>query len=314
MKCETCLNFLEEYVDGELAREDVEKVESHLLTCAECKSEFAMLSTEQELFAQYDRELEVPPSLWTSVAAEIIPAGYGVKPEVSPSWFTRLATLFQIPSVSFAGAVAVLLLALIVGAVYLFMKQSGPTNFTADNLPVKVSSPEVDPGGIVQPPKKDDESAGTERDQSKSPKHAPVRTAPVVRRSPIDQSDVIAGDLGPDLEEQDTFKHLEQTQNLLLSIRNVTTSDSDDDVDVSYDKALSRRLLNENIVLRRDAEMKGKYPTKEVLTDLEPLLLDIANLPDKAKPEQVREIKERVEKTEIVAALLDYQGRAIENR
>jgi hypothetical protein len=69
-------------------------------------------------------------------------------------------------------------------------------------------------------------------------------------------------------------------------------------------------LLNENIVLRRDAEMKAKFPTKSLLTDLEPFLIDIANLPDQARPEDVRVIKERVQRTEIVAALLDYQNRA----
>ena len=60
-------------------------------------------------------------------------------------------------------------------------------------------------------------------------------------------------------------------------------------------------------MLRRDDEMKAKFPTKTLLADLEPLLIDIANLPDRAKPEDLRAIKERVRKTEIVAALVDYQ-------
>ena len=66
--------------------------------------------------------------------------------------------------------------------------------------------------------------------------------------------------------------------------------------------------------MRRDAEMKAKFPTKTLLADLEPLLIDIANLPDRARPEDVRVIKERVQKTEIVAALLDYQDRGANNR
>jgi len=123
----------------------------------------------------------------------------------------------------------------------------------------------------------------------------------------IEQSDVLSSDFGvQDIEDQETAKHIEQTQNLLQSIRNVKLNDNDVEIDVSYDKALSRRLLNENIVLRRDAEMKAKYPTKMLLSDLEPLLIDIANLPDQAKPEDVRVIKDRVQKTEIVAALIGY--------
>jgi hypothetical protein len=55
--------------------------------------------------------------------------------------------------------------------------------------------------------------------------------------------------------------------------------------------------------------MKAKFPTKILLADLEPFLIDIANLPDHARAEDVRAIKERVQKTEIVAALLDYGNR-----
>ena len=116
------------------------------------------------------------------------------------------------------------------------------------------------------------------------------------------------------MDEQDTALHIEQSKILLRSIKNVQISDTDDEIDVTYDKALSRRLLNENVVLRRDAEMRAKYPTKTLLADLEPFLIDIANLPDRARPEDVRVIKERVQKTEIVAALLDYQDHGVNNR
>mgnify|MGYP003693563623 CR=1 FL=1 len=71
-------------------------------------------------------------------------------------------------------------------------------------------------------------------------------------------------------------------------------------------RAESRRLLNENVVLRRDAEDAGKFPTKSVLGSLEPFLIDIANLPDNAPASDVRQIKDRVQRTEIVAELRSY--------
>ena len=43
-----------------------------------------------------------------------------------------------------------------------------------------------------------------------------------------------------------------------------------------------------------------------VLGSLEPFLIDIANLPDKAPPSEVRQIKDRVQRTEIVAELRSY--------
>jgi len=127
------------------------------------------------------------------------------------------------------------------------------------------------------------------------------------RSRPSDQSDVLFTDAAySDTEDRDTASHLEQAQNLLLSIRSIQLSDDEEEIDVSYEKAESRRLLNENVVLRRDAEMTGKFPAKSVLGSLEPFLIDIANLPDKAPPRELRQIKDRVQKTEIVAELRGY--------
>ena len=122
-----------------------------------------------------------------------------------------------------------------------------------------------------------------------------------------DQSDVLFTDAAySDIEDKATAHHVAQAENLLRSVRSLQVSDDDEEVDVSYEKAESRRLLNENIVLRRDAEMAGRFPAKKLLGELEPFLIDIANLPDKTTPTDLRVIKERVQKTEIVAALRSY--------
>jgi hypothetical protein len=140
----------------------------------------------------------------------------------------------------------------------------------------------------------------------------PVKVGPKSRSSlsanaSANQSDVLFPDAASSsVEEQDTQNHIEQAQNLLRSIRNIEFTEDDAEIDVSYEKALSRQLLNENVVLRRDAEMSGKFPVKALLSSLEPFLLDIANLPDKTSPDDLRVIKERVQKTEIVAALHSY--------
>ena len=49
MKCEVCLELLEEYLDGELAVEDHEQINAHLVTCSECSESFVALMAEQEL-------------------------------------------------------------------------------------------------------------------------------------------------------------------------------------------------------------------------------------------------------------------------
>src|SRR5689334_798682 len=285
MKCEVCQELLEEYLDGELASHDREQVNEHLIACVECSENFAALTAEQDLFARYDREIEVPPFLWTRIAAHTVSERTAPKRR----WFVP----------SFAGALALLLIAIAIGVSYLRSRHKTPDETVATTTPATIPAP--------APVFKSVESA------VKKPARKKPRSRVVPRIT--DQSDVLSSDLAYlDMDEQDTAKHIEQSKILLRSIKNVQIPDTDDDIDVTYDKALSRRLLNENVVLRRDAEMKAKFPTKTLLADLEPFLIDIANLPDRARPEDVRVIKERVQKTEIVAALLDYQDHGTNNR
>ena len=287
MKCEVFSELLEEYLDGELAPQDREQVDAHLFACITCSESFAALTAEQELFARYDREIDVPPFLWTRIAAH-----------TNATKRTWLATLFG--KTSLASAIAVLLLALAIGLVYKLSKPKSPSPTMATTT---TTTPSPDP--VLRSVQSVDPTKRKSR----------PRVKPVITQPTVDQSDVLSSELAYlDVDEQDTALHIEQSKILLRSIKNVQISDTDDEIDVTYDKALSRRLLNENVVLRRDAEMKAKFPTKTLLADLEPFLIDIANLPDRARPQDVREIKERVQKTEIVAALLDYQDRGANNR
>jgi hypothetical protein len=226
------------------------------------------LAAEDELFARYDRDLHVPAELWAGIEEEIVPVS------ASPiRWWMGIA----------AGLV------LTIGFGFVSLLTQKNETLAAINIPEHV----------------------IQRRPIERPRETRILkpiVKPIVRNEPVrDNPGVISTELGFDIDELETAKHIEQTENLLRSIRNVAVTDSDEEIDVTYDKALSRRLLIENVVLRRDAEMKAKFPTKTLLADLEPFLIDIANLPDHAKPEEVRAIKERVQKAEIVAALLEYR-------
>jgi hypothetical protein len=103
--------------------------------------------------------------------------------------------------------------------------------------------------------------------------------------------------------DMDVARHAEKTELLLRSFRNVLRPLSARSLDVSYEKEQSRKLLYQNIALRRDATMRGDEPTAALLNKLEPILLDIANLPSRAQARDVRSIERRMEKKEIVATL-----------
>src|SRR6185436_17523409 len=114
MKCEVCLELLEEYLDGELAAEDREQIDAHLITCSNCSESLATLNAEQEIFARYDRELEVPPFMWTRVAAHTVSESNVTK----RGW---LPALFRKPSL--ASALAVEVIVGLIGVFYLLNSQ-----------------------------------------------------------------------------------------------------------------------------------------------------------------------------------------------
>ncbi|HMZ22860.1 MAG TPA: hypothetical protein PLD20_33350, partial [Blastocatellia bacterium] len=105
-------------------------------------------------------------------------------------------------------------------------------------------------------------------------------------------------DAAPDtVASADPATHLENAQLLLRAVRNT------DSANLAYERRQARRLVYANILLRREAEAKGNLPVEEALNSLEPLLLDIANLPAKPARSEVLVIQERIQKQEIIATL-----------
>jgi hypothetical protein len=114
--------------------------------------------------------------------------------------------------------------------------------------------------------------------------------------------------LSASLLDPEVASHMEQAQLLLRAFRNSTASEDDGTVDISYERHQSHEILYQNMLLRREAETRGNVPVGELLSTLEPLLLDISNLPDNAPEEDVQSIKDRIEKQQIVAALQSYSS------
>lgn len=98
-------------------------------------------------------------------------------------------------------------------------------------------------------------------------------------------------------------RHAEKAELLLRSFRNARPVATNHALDVSYEREDARKLLYQNISLRRDAEARGDRASATLLNTLEPILLDIAHLPEKARGRDVHSIAERMQKKEIVAAL-----------
>lgn len=130
--------------------------------------------------------------------------------------------------------------------------------------------------------------------------------ASLVEAPKVDAEIINAGAQSPDAGEKEMARHVEQTQMLLRSIKNARASDDGNTVNIAYEKSLSRQLLSDNATLKLEADVKGDKDTKQVLDTIEPFLLDIANMREQASREEVRSIRERVKKTEIIASLQVY--------
>ncbi|MET0621881.1 MAG: hypothetical protein ABW250_02770 [Pyrinomonadaceae bacterium] len=378
MRCEDCLPLIEEYFDGEVEESAGATMGAHLAACATCAAALDALSFEQEIYARYDRRLEVGPDLWARVSAEIArdtppPSTAAPRPFLSRVR-EQLAAAFGVLAArpALASSLALLLVAAGVGSLWLSRRQQTvrpaevadkghaggvPTTPTTPTVATKVNpavtpstgtTPEVTPpaeGSLtgdtagpnhaVAATRGDSRAAGARRPNSR-PNGADVDLETLLASAPATQAstnvvsisaeehegtddtaalfvnasaparEVAAGNARLlDPEEKELARHVEQAQMLLRSIKNARASESGA-VDVAYEKTLSRKLLVQNATLQMEAEVKGDKGTKQVLDTIEPFLLDIANLRENPSRDEVRSIRERVRKNQIVAALQVY--------
>lgn len=130
------------------------------------------------------------------------------------------------------------------------------------------------------------------------PAGAAPTVLPVPDRAPSTAARRVSNEVDPT-----TAMHLEQAQILLRSFRNTAPDDTES---LAYESRRSRELLTRNVLLRRAAVSQRDLPAYSVLSDIEPYLLDIANLDARAPRSDVQSIQDRVERSAIVAGVQLY--------
>jgi hypothetical protein len=86
--------------------------------------------------------------------------------------------------------------------------------------------------------------------------------------------------------------HLERSQTVLLELVNAQPGQS---LDVASERERAGDLVAENRLYRQTAARTGDARVASVLDDLEPVLMEIAHGPDRLTPEEVENLRQRIE-------------------
>jgi hypothetical protein len=170
-----------------------------------------------------------------------------------------------------------------------------PTPVPAATVQQKQAEPEASPA-----PKK--EESAPRRSPSPAPKKQPLAREP----KPGEQFASIPSTPDPvrSADSQTmTALHFEKAETLLVAFRNVRLNEPGTTAEVAYERKRAQQLVLQNMMLRREADVTGDVQISSLLESLEPILIDISNLPDKPDKDAVRVIRERVERKNIVPLL-----------
>ena len=334
----SCLNevTMQAYFDGELEPEIAAQVNKHLARCDACAASAFEFERAIELMASAFED-ELPDSIPSehlrariaaALAEDSIPKG--ISPAAS-FWFrilnapiARLRLLGLSPRrLAYASLAALVLvfglwLGLRTGLFAQRPEERVQNKQTQEPIPTPAPTPrdEHQDKAIAKEPE-GDKSKIVETRKPDRPRQSPEQKqyVSVKQEAPISPSNdgdnsaerlATTNDVG--IFDAGMVRHFEKAQMLLRSFRNSDTSTEGITADLAQEKRQSKSLLYQNILLRRDAETSGNLPAEDVLGSLEPVLLDIANLPDRPSTDEVRSIKDRIHKMEIIAVLQVYSA------
>ena len=294
-------------IDGELSPAEAREVERHLVMCAQCAEARADFLSLRSQIASFEPSLT--PAVQNRALARILStrrgerraSGSGVRWKWD--WSSGLTALASIAIVALVSAAVALMFGLISSKQPQQVAVNGP-----GNRPAPVSSPT--PAATVEPVKPEGKDKPKQSEAPRS--QQPPRKTPLVREpKPGEQFAVITQPhrsaepqpVRPADTQTMTAVHFEKAETLLRAFRNVRLDEPDSANEVSYERQRARQLVYQNMMLRREADASGDVQISSVLESLEPILLDIANLPDKPDDSAVRVIRERVERKNIVGLL-----------
>jgi hypothetical protein len=225
MKCEEFLQAMEDYFDGELDPRAAGMMSAHINICADCARAYEELKREQEVYALYERDIEVNPAMWTAVRARIAEEKTERAASSSRRFREWLTGAFGVPRFSPALTAALILIAITVTAgVMRFADLRSEPGVTSggDNM-ARIQTNRVERETAAQPAQPSESNTSEARASEVQP-----------------ANDEIERDLSPSRNEREVVSR--------AVVRNNMTTARRRDVDIS----LSRQPTPEELV--REAE------------------------------------------------------------
>jgi len=281
-------------IDGELSTAEAREIERHLVGCTDCQQVRADFLNLRSQIAGFETSLA--PEVQNRALKKILST-----PRRTPA--RGFAWSFSTQAVAFATLVIV---AAIMG--FLIYKSSSTP---ANDKQLAIQTPSPVPAATVQQrqpepeaspsPNKHNEETAPRRSPSPAPKKPLVREP-----KPGEQFAAIPSTPEP-VRSADaqtlTALHFEKSETLLVAFRNVRLNEPGTAAEVSYERKRAQQLVLQNMMLRREADAAGDVQISSLLENLEPILIDISNLPDKPDQDAIRVIRQRVERKNIVPLL-----------
>ena len=291
-------NFTEKVsslIDGELAPSEAREVERHLLNCSECEQLRADFLNLRRQIASFETSLQ--PAVQNRALKKIL----------SRQRVPALQWAFGTQAIAFA---ALLIVGAIIGLIIYKNSRAPQSQQTAavqTPSPVPAASVEKQPTPEASPePSRGTEQPTKDDKETQSPRRtppAPVKR-PVVREpKPGEQFAAMPERVRPADAETMTAMHFEKSETLLRAFRNVRLNEPGTAAEVIYERKRAQQLVYQNLMLRREADAAGDVQVSSLLESLEPILIDIANLPDRPDANAIRVIRERVERKNMVGLL-----------
>ena len=290
-------NFTEKVsslIDGELTPSEAREVERHVLSCVECQQMRADFLNLRSQITSFEASLQ--PAVQNRALKKILSTPRRA-PALGLQW-------------SFGKAVAFASLLIVAAIMGLLLYRSSNSTGRQSEVNLAVNNPSPVPAASVEPPKQatpeqspapNKEDKETNNPQRKAP---PTPKRPIVREpKPGEQFASIPERVRAADAETMTAIHFEKSETLLVSFRNARSNEPGGVAEVGYERKRAQQLVYQNMMLRREADARGDVQVASLLESLEPILLDISNLPDKPNKDAVRVIRERVERKNIVALL-----------